>query len=185
MVDTLPIAGWYPDPELAGQDRWWDGTAWSTHRRPTAAALPTPVLPTHVLPAAAPPAPVLPAAGPSAPWPAVPSVPAAPAPSNTPALVGFILALTGLLLPFVINSLAGGIVATIGLTRSRRLAAASGVATGRGFAIAGILVGFIWGALTLLVLAAVIAFLIWAASQVQNLDYSGGDFGDSSNSSDS
>ncbi|WP_062294643.1 DUF2510 domain-containing protein [Demequina phytophila] len=28
----LPPAGWYPDPEQAGQQRYWDGREWGTHR---------------------------------------------------------------------------------------------------------------------------------------------------------
>jgi hypothetical protein len=38
MVD-LPPAGWYGDPVVSGQERWWDGEQWSTQfvrRRPTA-----------------------------------------------------------------------------------------------------------------------------------------------------
>ena len=27
-------AGWYPDPDRTGQDRWWDGHAWTSKRRP-------------------------------------------------------------------------------------------------------------------------------------------------------
>ena len=29
-------AGWYPDPELPGQQRYWDGLAWTEHRAPGA-----------------------------------------------------------------------------------------------------------------------------------------------------
>jgi hypothetical protein len=33
MSDT-PAAGWYPDPEDATQQRYWDGTQWTEHRAP-------------------------------------------------------------------------------------------------------------------------------------------------------
>lgn len=50
---TLPVAGWYDDPEDAEQLRWWTGVAWSEAREcrepvlPVAAepALPDPVFP--------------------------------------------------------------------------------------------------------------------------------------------
>ncbi|MEU3980006.1 DUF2510 domain-containing protein [Streptomyces sp. NPDC026672] len=28
-----PPPGWYPDPHAPHQERWWDGTAWTEHRR--------------------------------------------------------------------------------------------------------------------------------------------------------
>jgi hypothetical protein len=66
-------AGWYDDPEQPGQQRYWDGNAWTEHRAPGAAA-PTPP------PAAAPVAPAPPpAAAPTPPPTAAP--PASPPPT--------------------------------------------------------------------------------------------------------
>jgi hypothetical protein len=31
---SAPPARWYPDPEHAGWQRYWDGTAWTDHRAP-------------------------------------------------------------------------------------------------------------------------------------------------------
>ena len=33
----LPAAGWYADPQVPGQLRWWGGTAWTSSTRPAAA----------------------------------------------------------------------------------------------------------------------------------------------------
>jgi hypothetical protein len=29
---STPPADWYPDPEVPGQMRYWDGSAWTQHR---------------------------------------------------------------------------------------------------------------------------------------------------------
>lgn len=31
-----PAPGWYPDPNMAGTQRYWDGNAWSEHAAPLA-----------------------------------------------------------------------------------------------------------------------------------------------------
>ncbi|MFB9620401.1 RDD family protein [Brooklawnia cerclae] len=36
---TQPMAGWYPDPAVPGQERYWDGRAWTYHVR----AIPQPM----------------------------------------------------------------------------------------------------------------------------------------------
>lgn len=32
MSTSERAAGWYPDPQDVGFDRWWDGAAWTEHR---------------------------------------------------------------------------------------------------------------------------------------------------------
>lgn len=44
----MPASGWYPDPASAGQERFWDGGAWTTHTRPVTAAEPPPVTTPHL-----------------------------------------------------------------------------------------------------------------------------------------
>lgn len=55
MTDSAqPVAGWYPDPENATAERWWDGTGWTDHRRPsTVAPVAPPAPPTTPVPPAA------------------------------------------------------------------------------------------------------------------------------------
>lgn len=40
-MTTPTPAGWYPDPTVAGQQRWWDGAQWSEHVAPGGPAGPT------------------------------------------------------------------------------------------------------------------------------------------------
>lgn len=146
MAQPLPIAGWYPDPEIPGHDRWWDGATWTENRR-TSGDAGAPVL--QPAPAYAP----------------------APVVRNNLALIGFFLSLSGLVLPFVVNSIAGGIVSIVGLRHSKNTAGTGVFSNGRGISIAGILIGFIWGAICLLGLAALIAFEVWIFNISTNAQY--------------
>lgn len=42
MSNATP-PGWYPDTAAPGNERWWDGTAWTTHTRPYATVVQRPV----------------------------------------------------------------------------------------------------------------------------------------------
>ncbi|GGZ93378.1 membrane protein [Streptomyces echinoruber] len=45
-MSMTPPPGWYPDPAAPHQERWWDGTAWTEHRRaPAPPAAPVPPVP--------------------------------------------------------------------------------------------------------------------------------------------
>ncbi len=160
---ALPVAGWYPDPEHDGQDRWWDGANWADHRRPRGGAAAAPAAPSYAYVPAGTPEPYGANGAPSGavaqqPYGVVPQpygysyAPAAP--QNVPALVGFILAIVGFVLGFIfygIIGLAGGIVSIVGLVKANQLRRA-GVPTHRwGMALTGVIVGFAAPVLTILV----------------------------------
>lgn len=77
-MSTQTPPGWYPDPTATqqGQERWWDGTAWTEHRRAVPAVTVelgtgTP-RPGHGAPVTGPPIPGAPIPGPSVPGAPVP-----------------------------------------------------------------------------------------------------------------
>jgi hypothetical protein len=53
-VTDTPQAGWYPDPNDATQQRYWDGTAWTEHTAAGVAQAAAPVAPTAPAAPAAP-----------------------------------------------------------------------------------------------------------------------------------
>ena len=42
VMSDLPPAGWYPDTEVPGGERWWDGMSWTGYRRAAAPVFPGP-----------------------------------------------------------------------------------------------------------------------------------------------
>ena len=55
MSNSNPVAGWYPDPEQPGMNRYWDGSAWTDRRQPIPDAVAeTPAPPPVVAPTPAP-----------------------------------------------------------------------------------------------------------------------------------
>jgi len=42
MTNDVVPAGWYPDPQVAGQLRYWDGASWTAQRQPASASPPPP-----------------------------------------------------------------------------------------------------------------------------------------------
>lgn len=181
---TPPQAGWYADPENAAGERWWNGSGWSDHKRdatlaaPTAASTPTP-----------PPAPVetgftfgSPASAaarpdPYAPPPAVqappyyaaPASPYAPAPygaaaprstTNGLAIAGLAVSAAGWLVLGGIAAIAGIILSGFGLSRARQLEAAGVPNSGRGLAMAGLIVGIAVLVISIVVIVVYVAFLM-------------------------
>jgi Domain of unknown function (DUF4190)/Protein of unknown function (DUF2510) len=121
-----PPAGWYPDNSVdapVGQQRYWDGSAW-TERTTAPTAAPTTVQPTVTYPALAEPA----------------SIPARR--TNVAAVVSLIF---GILWIFWIGSLVAVVCGHVARAQIRR----SGEA-GDGAAIAGLILGYL--GLTVLVL---------------------------------
>lgn len=187
---TPPQAGWYADPENPAGERWWNGSGWSDHKRPSTAAPAVPPPPAAPVVAAATPVeapavPVAPAesgftfgsaapAGPrpdpyappaySAPAAYSPYAPApygaAPSPSatNTFALAGLIVSLAGILIS--IAAVVGIVLSILGLVEARKREAAGNPNTGRGLAIAGLVVGGTLTVLGAIVVVAYFAFLL-------------------------
>jgi hypothetical protein len=143
---SVPPAGWYPDPAGPNSQRWWDGVQWSQQTRPIVVAPPPPP----------PPPPSQPAAHPYA-FHSQPGYSFVAAPvqeqvtgaastrlmrTNTVGFVGALLALVSLLFNlFSLVSIAAVILCIIGLVadeRKRNMGAPHG---GRGWMIAGLVIG--------------------------------------------
>lgn len=133
MTDQTPLPppGWYPDAEVPAGERWWNGAGWSEDRR----SAPPPVGP--------PPSPYTGAPIAASPYVAAPYGAAGPA--NTPAMVGFWLAVSAMVLGWILGIIGTGlaiaalILSILGLRRAGVLAAQGHAVDRRGFALAGVI----------------------------------------------
>lgn len=67
-MDNVPPAGWYADPSVPGQQRYWDGARWTEHTAPAVAPPPAPQAPAPAAPQPQqPPSATAPYAAPAAP----------------------------------------------------------------------------------------------------------------------
>jgi len=145
--ETAPVAGWYPDPESPGGERWWSGSGWSDHRRtPGSVAVAAPAW--------------QPAAAPEG---AAPVYYAPVAPVNGFAVAGLATSLGSLLVP-LLPAIIGAILSGIGLRRARERQAAGIPNTGRGLAVAGLICGIALGALQLAFVVFYLILLSWVFS---------------------
>jgi hypothetical protein len=117
-----PAPGWYPDPEYAGYQRWWDGNQWSGAPQPMAnhgpPGAPSSGFPTHPGGYASPPA----------------------STSNAFAVTAIVLgAIAFLFFPIILGPLAI-VFAGIALSKGQSLAKVA-----MGVAIGGMVLGFVFG----------------------------------------
>lgn len=140
-MSDLPPANWYPDPEVPGQQRYWDGTQWTEHRAPLAGS-----------PAVS--------GQQQAGWdpdrPAGSTVPQQARSTNGLAVAAMIIALVSLPLAIVLIGGLGGVLAVIlGIVALRQVATREGQG-GRGMAITGVVVG------ALAIAAAIVLAVVYA-----------------------
>lgn len=126
-----PTPGWYGTPDSPGTERWWDGSTWTEHTRPTGPVEPQKATVSHV----------------------APTTLIAAAPSNGMATAGMVFGILALLVNLLtIPSILGFIFSLVGIANAKQLEAA-GVPrsqSGRGRAVGGVwmsVIGFVLGAI--------------------------------------
>jgi hypothetical protein len=163
-----PQAGWYQDPENTAGERWWNGSGWSDQKRastavapvadttgfrfggpdPSPGSRPDPYAPppTYSAPQAyAPPPAYTPpqAYSPPSPYVAPYGAPAYGSRTNGLAVAGLIVSAGGWIFAGVLASITGIILSAFGLARAKQAEAAGNPNSGRGIAIAGIVIGIV------------------------------------------
>lgn len=174
-MSDLPPANWYPDPEVPGQQRYWDGTQWTEHRAPGAGAQPTQDTGPGGAPAwgqqqAQP--------GGQQAWGGAPgqtwgqqgyaqqgyAQPAAGS-TNGLAITSLVVAIVSFFLAFIVIGALGGVVAVVlGIIALRRVRDSAGAQGGRGLAISGIVVG----GLSILIGAVLLAVFAFVGTAIED-----------------
>jgi len=140
-VHTAPRAGWYPDPERVGANRFWDGAAWTEHVKGAPARFAAPVAGRGSVPAAPPP---------GAPWST--ALPRPAARGNRMATAGLTFGIVSLVANvLLVPTILGIVFGAIGTARASRR---GGIGRARG--IVGIVLGVLGIAAALLQLAVLI-----------------------------
>ena len=158
MAEEYKRPGWYPSPDGAPGERWWNGSSWSDSRRggpAVAPPAPLPPVPTVVYGANSP--------APQRPDPYAPAVPAA-APrtalsisvgQNRVALIALILGVIGVF-GFYIASPAAVVLGAIGISKARQLKAQGAAGASLVPSAIGVVTGLIG---TILLVVTVIGFI--------------------------
>ena len=147
-MSDLPPANWYPDPEVPGQQRYWDGTQWTEHRaamgphQPTGAAPGTDVTaPQHAWDTSAQSAPAV-----------------ASTKTNGLAIASLAIAILSFVAAFVaIGAIGGAVAVVLGIIALRQVKNSAGTQSGRGVAIGGIALGGV------AILLGIVVFAFFAA----------------------
>lgn len=167
---TPPQPGWYKDPENPAGERWWNGSGWSDQKRaatvdagftfgsPAADPRPDPYAP-QTYPA--PPTYTAPTYAPTSPYVAAPyGAPAYGARSNGLAIAGLIVSAGGWIILGIFASIAGIILSAFGLARAKQAEAAGNPNSGRGIAMAGLIIGIVVTGFCVLFIALYIGIMV-------------------------
>ncbi len=169
-----PQAGWYKDPENPAGERWWNGSGWSDQKRAATTAATAPAassagftfgnpatVDSRPDPYAPPTYTTQPSYAPASPYVAAPyGAPAYGARSNGLAIAGLIVSAGGWLFLGVIASIAGIILSGFGLARAKQAEAAGNPNSGRGIAMAGLVIGIAVTVLGILFVVLYVAFIL-------------------------
>ncbi len=184
---STPQAGWYADPENPAAERWWNGSTWSESRRDSTtggatAVPPVPPVPSPGVTPPVPPAdnsgftfgsvvqmparvdPYAPAPAPGYAAPGYTTSPYVAAPYGTPgqgvnglALAGLIVSCAGWLVISLLGPIAGIVLSALGLQAAKRRELMGNPNSGRGMAMAGLVVGI---AVLILGIGRVVLFIV-------------------------
>lgn len=178
MSDVSPQAGWYADPENPSGERWWNGSGWSDQKRASTTAAPTdstgftfgsPAAATRPDPYAPPTYAAQPTYTAGSPYVAAPyGAPSPASRTNALAIAGLIVSAGGWIVLGVVASIVGIILSAFGLARAKQAEAAGNPNSGRGIAMAGLIIGIV---VTILGILIFVLYLVFILSTVPDVTY--------------